>query len=151
MLASLPAQCASADTAGGRLTPAQVEYWGVDTAFKGSVCVVTESTAGCQPGGPPFVHDESAVDPASGKPVCCQNPINGGFWMVRANPRGANLLRSWAARLFEDGVVQGKLFTGSAILDQEMLTVLVSSRSVRTVCDYCCHRSVEFTHRSITT
>ncbi|KAG1669436.1 hypothetical protein FOA52_004069 [Chlamydomonas sp. UWO 241] len=90
-------------------------FWeGLDNMFRGAVCKGggrgSEEQSGCVP-------ETNWTSPADG-PVCCRtNDLNSGIWLVNPTPSGARFMRAWRAIMFEQAIVQRKVFIGSMEFD----------------------------------
>ena len=56
-------------------------------------------------------------------------PVNGGLWLVHATPRGKNLLQAWLAVMYNEYVVDGRMWNGTATLDQVRFLVFCSTNT----------------------
>ena len=59
-------------------------------------------------------------------PECCGMVVNGGMWLAHPTQHGIALIQTWVAVMFEDGIVSGRAWNGTAYLDQYWLSKVIT-------------------------
>lgn len=104
----------------------QSEYWDRFSAFKGNFCRIRGALGnGCRDRGCGDANCPAAFQPSykegDGPLDCCASPIpnvNGGQCLVHPTIGGKLMMDRWYSLVHEDYVVKGKMYNGTARMDQ---------------------------------
>ncbi len=64
-------------------------------------------------------------------PCCDVKSNNGGFWTFNPTSAGKLLLELWLAAIWEDSVVEKKIWTKTAVLDYGLLAHILSQNKMK--------------------
>lgn len=117
----------------------QSEYWDSHSAFKGDFCRINHTVDGCRDRGCADVTCSEDFQP-NFKPgrenlmTCCNSPIpnvNGGECLVHPTEGGRLLMDLWYKLVYQNYVIEGRMWNGTARMDQSLLWVVLNDPGVR--------------------